>query len=240
MRRNRPVFRKRQRRFLRLPLLVIATIAVIAACAPESSNWSPAESPKRNALKWISFEHEVRFPDGADRLSPSERDRLHGFLAQHGAGYGDDVMIGAEGRRSASAEILSAARRETLVMGEFRDLVLKPRMLPDVPAPGAWNGSVKVVLGRFVVIPPKCPDWSKPADGDSNNRVSSNFGCATATNLGLMVADPGDLIVGRAPGPADGAAGARLYRTYREGAQKQGPALTPLVIQSGVGSGSGN
>ena len=238
MRRNRPVFRKRPRSLLRMPLLVIATLAIIAACAPGNSNWSPGESPKRNAVKWISFEHEVRF-SGGDVLTAGERKRLQAFLARHDAGHGDDVMVGAFGTRTSGGEILSAARREAAVLGEFRDPILRPHMLPDVPTAAPWTGGVKVVLGRFVVIPPKCSDWSKPSDADPNNTVSSNFGCATATNLGLMLADPGDLRGGRAPGPADGAAGARLYRSYRDGNQQQTPAITPLVIQSGVGSGTG-
>lgn len=239
MRRNRPVFRKRSRGIFRVPFLVIAALAIIAACAPENSNWSPGESPKRNTLQWISFEHEVRFSDG-DGLSAGERVRLQAFLARHNAGHGDDVMVGAYGSRASNGEILSAARREAAVLGEFRDLVLRPHMMTDVPTGAVWNGGVKVVLGRFVVVPPKCPDWSKPSDADPNNRPSSNFGCATATNLGLMVADPADLVGGRAPGPADGAAGARLYRSYRDGSQQQAPAITPLVIQSGVGSGTGD
>ena len=238
MRRNRPIFRKRPRSLFRVPLIVIATLAIIAACAPENSNWSPVQSPKRNSVKWISFEHEVRFAAG-DVLSDGERERLQAFLARHKAGHGDDVMVGADGARTSNREILSAARREAAVLGEFRDLVLRPHMMPDVPAASAWTGGIKVVLGRFVVVPPKCPDWSKPSDGDPNNTVSSNFGCATATNLGLMVADPADLVGGRAPGPAAGAVGARLYRAYREGGQQQAPAITPLVIQSGVGGGTG-
>ena len=67
---------------------------------------------------------------------------------------------------------------------------------------------------------------------------ASGAQAATITNLGLMVANPGDLVRGRTPGPADGAVGARRYKSYREGEQKKSPAITPLVIQSSVGGGT--
>ena len=95
------------------------------------------------------------------------------------------------------------------------------------------------MLGRFIVVPPDCPDWSKPADSDPANRSSSNLGCATAVNLGLMVADPEDLVRGHRPGPSDGAYGARLYRDYRDGKQTAMPPITSLAIGSGVGSAGG-
>lgn len=239
MSRHRPIFRKRPRRFLRIPALILAVIATVAACAPEASHWSPSQSVKRNDLRWITFDHDVRFDGAGKVLSDAERDRLRRFLALHDAGYGDDVMIGADGIPAKPSDSVLAADREALVLAEFRDLELQPRRLPDLPGRGTWTGAVKIVLGRFIVLPPDCPDWSKPADGDPNNRVSSNFGCATATNLGLMLANPGDLVRGRTPGPADGIAGARLYRSYRDGDQKKPPAVTPLIIQSGVGGSSG-
>ena len=73
------------------------------------------------------------------------------------------------------------------------------------------------IVGRYVVIPPKCPDWTKQSGADPSNRVSSNFNCATTSNLGLMLADPGDLIRGRPKGPGDGVAASRLVRKYRDG-----------------------
>lgn len=235
MSRGRLISRKGRQAVCRIH--VLAVVAALSACAPESAHWSPAQSVKLNDVRWVTFEHPIRFASGDETLGEAEKTRLRRFLALHDAGYGDDVMIGASGAASNAVE---AARREAAVMAELRALDFSPRLLPETPSGATSDGpAVHLVLGRYVVVPPDCPDWSKPADGDPNNRVSSNFGCATATNLGLMVANPGDLVRGRRAGPADGAAGARLYRNYREGEQKQAPSLTPLVIQSGVGGGSG-
>ena len=50
-----------------------------------------------------------------------------------------------------------------------------------------------------------CPDWSKNSTYDPLNLPGSNLGCATARNIGDMVADPRDLKMGRTPGPGSGA-----------------------------------
>lgn len=224
-----------------LALIAVLVMAVVAACAPEASHWSPGQKVKRNEVRWIAFEHSVRFEDASDGLGDAERKRLHRFLARHDAGYGDTLLIGAPGNPATDDDILRAGRRETAVAAGIREIRgqgLPTGLLPDNASSANWDGSVKIVLGRYVVVPPKCPDWSKRADGDSANRVSSNFGCASATNLGLMVANPGDLVRGRTPGPADGSVGSRRYKAYREGEEKEPPAIKPLVIQSTVGGGA--
>jgi pilus assembly protein CpaD len=73
-----------------------------------------------------------------------------------------------------------------------------------------------LVVGRYVVTTPDCPDWTKPTTGDRGNSPSGNFGCATATNLGLMVADPGGLVVGRSLGPNDPYLSTGAVRRYRD------------------------
>ena len=72
------------------------------------------------------------------------------------------------------------------------------------PAPGlgAPPGTAVIRRERYLVTLPPCPDWSKPAAGagDFTNTASSNFGCATAVNLGLTVAQPADLVEARPVG----------------------------------------
>lgn len=52
----------------------------------------------------------------------------------------------------------------------------------------------ELLVTRLVVIPPACPDWSIPMTWTYDNQPSSNFGCATQTNLGSMLAYPEDLL----------------------------------------------
>src|SRR5262249_55713465 len=89
---------------------------------------------------------------------------------------------------------------------------------------GGTSDRVTLVVEHAVVDLPNCPDWSKDPN-DYTGAVASNFGCATATNLGLMVADPQDLAGGRAFGPADGTLAASTFHDYRT--PPQGGAASP-------------
>jgi glycosyltransferase involved in cell wall biosynthesis len=60
-------------------------------------------------------------------------------------------------------------------------------------------------------------DWSRQSGTDFANLPHSNFGCATQTNLGLMVAEPRDLVRGRPLAPADGVREAEAIARYRAG-----------------------
>jgi pilus biogenesis lipoprotein CpaD len=83
----------------------------------------------------------------------------------------------------------------------------------------AWsrNRRVEVVLERYIVTPPACPDWSRRSGVDYANQPHTNFGCANETNLGLMIANPRDLVNGRKAGPADGIQQAEGIVRYRQG-----------------------
>ncbi len=52
-------------------------------------------------------------------------------------------------------------------------------------------------VGRYAVTLPACPNWSQSLQWEFTNAFSSNYGCDDATNLGLMVASPADLVGGR-------------------------------------------
>jgi pilus assembly protein CpaD len=45
---------------------------------------------------------------------------------------------------------------------------------------------------------PHCPDWSAQSDANLGNATSTNYGCATNSNLAAMVANPEHLIKGDA------------------------------------------
>jgi Type IV pili component len=89
-----------------------------------------------------------------------------------------------------------------------------------------WPITVAPVAGnaqRLTVVPPDCNAASLPPPsgyvGEWHD-ADLNIGCATAHNLGVMVVDPRDLLVGRDPGPADGQRGAAAIQRYRLGQEK--------------------
>ncbi len=191
----------------------------------------------------VQYGHDVAFAAGEARLTNGQRQRLDTFLARLEAGYGDRFyVVAGRGRRGApkqAAERLGERRRQAVMAFlKFRKLRVLPLHIEfgiDAPV----GEAVKVIVRRYVVTLPGCPDWTGRPGVTFNNTTSSNFGCATATNLGLMVADPGDIVAGRHPGLMDGEFIARSIERYRKG------ETTPLAgddasTASAEPSGSGD
>ena len=184
----------------------------LGACAPETSLYTPTQSPKENKVTFVRLGHEVKFAANDARLAPGEADRLAAFLRRSAVGYGDRVSLILPERGNAPA---LDARRQAVAMALANHGILTQPIGP-IEGVAAAPDSVLITVGRYVVTPPACPDWSKTPSYDAANRAGSNFGCASAVNLGLMVADPGDLAGGRPPGPGDGDQNTLAIQRYRE------------------------
>lgn len=196
-------------------LLIAGTLA---GCAPyPKAGWTPAEAPApENQLRWIESAHVVRFAPGDAGLSAGERGRLDAFLTIARPEYPDRIAVLADDSTLETRRV--AGVREHLLERRVSSRQITLGMAAD-----DRPDTVTIVIGRYIVIPPSCPNWSKPSSADANNRNGSNFGCATATNLGAMVADPGDLVTGKSIGPGDGTVSAGSVQRYREDSVKELP-----------------
>lgn len=208
------------------------------ACAPFSSNvdttrgWLKASSPKKLEVDQAQYRHLVYFNTDRDEIRGDERDRLLAFIAAVQPTKDDSIRLEghADERANDLYNIELAARRIDSVKAFLAEAGLKSGSIQAsafgerLPASqgndeGAWsrNRRVEIVLERYVVTPPACPDWSRRSGLDYSNQPLSNYGCATETNLGLMIANPRDLVRGRGLGPADGVHQAEGIVRYREG-----------------------
>jgi len=190
--------------------VVAASVLSALGCAPQTSQWSTVEAPKENKVSLIRFSHSVKFRASEDRLSAPEATRLAGFMRDQNVGYGDQILL-------LPGEGALAQRRQDAVATAFARGGL--RVMRDVQVEGVAldPNEVRIVVGRYVVTPPSCPNWSKRPDEDFGNTPSSYIGCATTTNLGLMVANPSDLVSGNPTSPADGELSAFRIESYRHG-----------------------
>lgn len=210
--------------------IALPFLAVVGACVPSTMNWSPAESPKTVQVDAVRFNHDVMFGRTDATLAPDSRAALTVFLRRNAVSADDDIVIVAplDGTEGALAK-----RRAAAVVSALKLSGLDAAVVPVAEGPVTLN------VIRYVVTPPSCPDWSKPAERDHGNTPHSNFGCATATNLGAMVARPRDLMQGRDPGAYDGQALARGIIKYREGTVTRAPTLPSIVISNGGDGGGG-
>jgi pilus assembly protein CpaD len=190
--------------------VLAVTALAFGGCAPQTSQWSTAEAPKENKISLVRFQHAVQFRANEDRMSGQEAARLAGFMRDQNVGYGDQILL-------LPGDSALAQRRQEAVASAFARAGL--RVTRDVRIEGVAPPAdeVRVVVGRHVVTPPACPNWSKKPDEDFGNTPSSHIGCATATNLGLMVANPSDLLSGQETSPADGDLAAGRVEAYRRG-----------------------
>jgi pilus assembly protein CpaD len=190
-----------------------SALAAVVACTPTESYWSEAQAPKVNKVEPVRLLHDVRFASGS-QISAAEAAQLDGFLARHDIGYGDRVYILTD-----KAGTGPNAQRTTNLLNYMAAHGIKA---VGLPSPEAQPGLARIVVNRYVAIPPNCPDWSKPGTADYGNTPMSNLGCSNISNLGLMVADPSELIQGRNPGPADATGSGLAIQRYRAG------KVTPL------------
>lgn len=211
----------------------------LTACTPsehvspdEARGWYPASSPKQLEVDQASYRHAIYFDTDRAELTAREQERLVAFLDSVQPTDRDSVHLEghADERASETYNLQLATRRNESVASFLLGLglanvttttVAYGEAVPADPGSGpeAWrrNRRVELVLERYLVTLPACPDWSRRSGLDFDNRPLSNLGCATTTNLGLMVADPKDLVRGRPLGPADGVQQAEGIVRYRTG-----------------------
>jgi pilus assembly protein CpaD len=220
------------------PLVWLSMLCLgVGACAPSlgpqnNLGWIEASSPKQLEVDRAEYRHSVYFPTDRSAVPASERARLLSFLETVGPGGRDSIRLEghADERATELYNLELAADRNEGVEALLRDVglgdlpvtkVAYGEAVPAVPAtgPAAWrlNRRVELILERHVVTLPACPDWSRQSGTDFSNQPHSNFGCATQTNLGLMVAEPKDLVRGRTVAPADGVHQAEGIVRYRTG-----------------------
>ena len=225
-------------RQVRRPVIWLSLLALgLGACTPSlgpqpNLGWIEASSPKRLEVDPADYRHSVYFATDSSALTANERNRLLTFLRTVQPSARDSVRLeGHADERATELYNLELASNRAEQVAAFLDeagygdlsvtTTAFGEALPAVPStgPAAWqlNRRVEVVLERYLVTLPGCPDWSRESGTDFDNLPFSNFGCATETNLGLMIAEPKDLVRGRPLGPADGTHQAEGIVRYRTG-----------------------
>lgn len=227
-------------RRLKLALAIFAVVG-LAGCEtleglmPEMAE--PKTPPaKRLKLQAVDHAHWVAFAGNRSDLLVSEAERLNEFLALRARAARYTVYVAPD--RTTPATV-GEGRGET-VAAYLESQGYHTRLLPEAMS-AEGDGRVRVVVRSYTITLPGCPDWTADPSHSFDNTVHSNWGCANATNLGLMVADPGDLARGRPSGPADGELLTKRIRDYRKGETK---ALDPEDVgttqsQQKAGSGGG-
>jgi pilus assembly protein CpaD len=211
----------------RLNPIAMPLMLALAACA---SDYSKSEAPNNLRVDGAETRIDLSFVAGSARLAPGEAARLDRLVATGVIRPADRVTVAAAGASSLAEQRSTSISRTLLAYGIVTDTL----PMETVPANHAIVG-----VGRYTVTLPPCPNWSSPPNATYTNAHTSNWGCAAATNLGLMVANPADLVAGRTLAPADGMPAATAVNNYLNNKFKPLPVPTasPFAATGGAGGG---
>jgi pilus assembly protein CpaD len=213
-------------------LIALTALLALAACRPGVAEYSESEANNQLMLDKANRQFDVRFGRGSARLLPAGAARLRAAIADGTLIPSDRVNVATGGSPALAAARFASISSELLRYG----IVATKSPL----AAGAADRAI-IQSGRYLVTLPACPNWSKQPSVDYTNTLSSNYGCADAINLGLMIASPADLAEARPVGMAAGTPAAAAIQRY-EGDKVILPAsanLSPIGANSTSPTGSG-
>jgi pilus assembly protein CpaD len=154
---------------------------------------------------YLAIDLETR---GGD-LSATETEKLRNWFDAVGLQYGDKVAMddpSPYGNKAANAAVARLVGRYGMMM------------IGDAPITNTAvePGFVRVVITRARAEVPGCPNWESKSATDFKSGTSSNYGCATNSNLAAMVADPQDLVKGAKAKGTDPLQAGKAIDVYRK------------------------
>ncbi|MFM7403774.1 MAG: CpaD family pilus assembly protein [Erythrobacter sp.] len=178
----------RQTRLVRRPAHLAVALALglgLAGCGGMPTNQS-LYSIKQPVVERTNMTLDVT--TSSSGLPISEQQRLNGWFETMELRYGDRIAVENPSQNPA-------------VTNAVRDLAARYGLMISNTAPVTQGflqpGQARVVITRATARVPGCPDWSANSDLNYNNGLSSNYGCATNSNMAAMIADPQDLLEGK-------------------------------------------
>ena len=208
-------------------LLSLATPALaLGGCAATGTENRGLETVHQPVVQQQDYALDVSA--GPAGLAPGEAARIADWFGSMRLGFGDRIAV--DDPSGYGPAIRSDVARQAARYGLMVDAAA-PVTAPAVPA-----GGVRVVVTRATASVPGCPDFTRYAGTDPQNHSTSNYGCASNSNLAAMIADPMDLVRGAPGGEVyDPRLGGRAIDSYRK-ASPTGAGGTAVKAAGGRGN----
>ena len=202
-----------------LKLIAVASILMTAGCAGLHES-TGLENQKRNKVEMVRVPYMMTFADNNYRLATDEVRALIAFLGNSNVGYGDELSMDFPLEKDGSLSDLNK-RRLSYVSEVLKQhgIIMSMEVTPYGVAPK--TNQARLLVSRYVVTPPQCGDWSRTSSSNYNNAPLQDLGCSTQANLGLMVANPRDLITGSRSEYPHAEKAAKAVETYVGGGNKK-------------------
>lgn len=201
--------------------LSLALLAAPAQAGKREHGLEPAHQP---VVERTDFVFDVP-GSGNGELDKADERRLAAWFDALGLRFGDHVSF-------------SGANSLVGVRDSVNDIVARYGLLTEGAAPVTAGdppaGSLRVVVSRSKASVPGCPNWGDRSQADLVGAQGSNYGCAMASNMAAMIADPQDLVQGRTTNTdLRTATGSRAIQTYQS---KEPTGAGGLQIMSAGGN----
>lgn len=173
-----------------------------ASAAPETVRVEMPVDPRDNGLTWAQI-------DLIAVLATEYKSRGHGPL----------VISYPQNAPNAAAAVDAIAEART----RLYDHGLDWRQIAGgaYEAGGRADAPVVFSFTRYQALAPDCPGGFEDMTNSRGDDSWANFGCATATNLAAMIADPRDLSAPRGFDAPDAARRQTVLDQYRQGVATQ-------------------
>lgn len=182
------------------------------ACGPETNGLTPISNPSLYSVNQPVVQRTDYVLDvhsTGNGIPDFERARLSDWFQSLDLSYGDRISV------DFAAGYPDQRTRQDIadIAGEFGLLLSSGA---PVTAGAVQPGSVRVIVSRTAASVPGCPIWEDELVG-APERTSTNYACATNSNLAAMIADPNDLVRGQERqnigDPSDAAKAVNSYRS---------------------------
>lgn len=219
---------------------IALVLLILSACSPynDMQGLNPkdyyADHPVKNTVETRIKSYTVRFASNSDRLTADSIDELDEALAEASPQATKTVTV-----YIARAQLANSARQQHLTK-LLRSMGYQKKQIRFEPAAEISGKEARIEATYTAVVSPHCPDWRvSPVTNYSNTAHQANFGCATTVNLGLMVADPQDLVKGKGESANDSDAvtsGAAVNAYKNSSGSSSGSAATGSAASADSGT----
>ena len=176
---------------------ITAAVGIIAALVVSACNGSrmtevykgAIDLPK-NQVEVISFTHVVDFSGDSSSLTKSEMTGIDNYLYNQGVGYGDQLSLDFATGDGAWQTKLATVNNFLKTRGYWVKYATQSGSITD-------PGLAALVVNRYSVVTPDCQALAEESFVPTELWTNKTFGCITTHNLGVMVANPQDLIEGQ-------------------------------------------
>jgi pilus assembly protein CpaD len=186
-----------------------------------NGKWQQVPATPENQAETIIFEQRVTFSDNAAVLDRTARRAINRLLEEAEPNPNSLIGLSVAGSNNGPATFdrLTLQRLEAVRL-MLADLGYQSALANTAEARVAPldDSEVGLTVTKVMAILPDC-EQPQPLEPNTPD-FTGGFGCSTAYNLGVMVADPADLERGRALEPADAERHSASVLRYRVGKEK--------------------